>query len=100
MSVLVQAQLAGVNMGLVHAPVSRSRLSPAHVPSLSRTRPALLVQAVAKPSGSDGKGVNAAASSRGLPSFKQLITPFSDPQANNKMLSLAAGKIYFTVQAC
>ena len=100
MSVLVAAQISGVKVGLVGGSVPRSRLSPAHVPTLSRSRKALVVQSVARPSRSAGKGVNAAASSGGLSQLKQLVTPFSDPQANSKMLSLAAGKKYFTLQMC
>jgi hypothetical protein len=93
----VSAQLSGLKMaGLV----TRSRLSPAHVPSLSRARRTLVVQSVAKPSGSAGKGVNAAASSGGLSGLKQLVTPFSDPKANSKMLSLAAGKSDIALQTC
>ncbi|KAL4517857.1 hypothetical protein Ndes2526A_g02232 [Nannochloris sp. 'desiccata'] len=93
MPVTVAAHPTGVKVGLIHAPVSRSRLSPAHVSSLPRTRKALLVRSVARPSGSAGKGVNAAASSGALSGLKQLVTPFSDPQANSKMLSLAAAQI-------
>jgi hypothetical protein len=97
MSSLIYAKLSGVKVGLIHAPVSRSRLSPAHVPSLPRTRKALLVQSVAKPSGSAGKAVNTAASGGVMSGLKQLVTPFSDPQANSKMLSLATGKTHFTI---
>ena len=94
MSLLVAAQISGVKVSLGRGSGTRSRLSPAHVPSLPRARKALLVQSVARPSGSGAKGVNAAASSGGLSGLKQLVTPFSDPQANSKMLSLATGKSY------
>ena len=100
MSVLVSAELFAVKVRIGGVAVNRSRLSPAHVPSLPRTRKALLVQSVARPSGSAGKSVNAAASSGGLSGLKQLVTPFSDPQANSKMLSLATGKNDFSLQEC
>jgi hypothetical protein len=98
MSVLLSARIPAVKVSIGGVAVNRSRLSPTHVPSLPRTRRALLVQSVARPSGSTGNGVNAAASSGGLSGLKQLVTPFSDPQANSKMLSLAAGNNEFLAQ--
>jgi len=68
-------------------------------PKLSSTaasrqaRLTVLPCAIAVPSGGSGASKDDGATKKVAPSkLKQLISPFSDPQANSKMLSLATGE--------
>ena len=90
-------QMASVTLGAVPGIAPRSRLMTDRMPLVvPRSRTPMIIRSVAMPSGSGGKQVRAAAGSGGL---KQLISPFSDPQANSKMLSLASGTFYVCLWA-
>lgn len=93
MAVLIASQISGSRLGGVAVGAPRSRLAPAHAPAPRRARAPLPVRAVAMPSGAGpSKPVAAAAPAAGASKLKQLITPFSDPAANSKMLALASGE--------
>lgn len=98
MASVTVSQMSTVRMGVAIGRPARSGINvlPARLPMGQRTRQTLVVRSVAKPSGSGKQPVAVAASSSGgLSKLKQLVTPFSDPQANSKMLALATGKASF-----
>ena len=69
-----------------------------------RSRRVCIIRAVARPSAASGASSgsgDAAPASGGLSSkLKALVTPFSDPQANSKMLSLATGRSHLPLFGC
>jgi hypothetical protein len=73
-----------------HAPLRASRCTPV-------ARRALVVRAVAKPRGTGASSGPAGSGESWIAGraaeLKQLVTPFADPVANSKMLSLAAGEL-------
>ena len=98
MASVTASQISSVRMGVAIGRPASSGLNamPARLPLVPRSKRMLVVRSVAMPSGSGKKPVVAAAPSGGtLSKLKQLATPFSDPQANSKMLALASGKALF-----
>lgn len=61
--------------------------------------PRTVIRAVARPSGANpnNRKPYSATSTQTPSKFKQLITPFSDPQANSKMLALATSQMLCSV---
>ena len=95
MVMLVATQRSVLRFGQIDVRPTRSGLASNQMPLLPHSRQRLVVRSVAMPSGA-GKdkdaGVPAAAAPPAqMSKLRQLITPFSDPQANSKMLALASG---------